>query len=217
MLSQTFKPVNTDCAVYYSELCTDQARTGFEFFSSQVKELVILPNGATQPTDWTKRADMKAVIDNASEDNTKAKLMLGIGDVPPSVPTIYTPPKGKILYGYSLYTLNFTFKNLDDNGYEFLRILEAHPRNFTFWYGTVGNHLFGNDGGIKPWKVEAYLPLDRSQQGVEHGNIVLQWWARTSPNRVYMESLSDDDIVNNIFGFGGGTAFGFNGTSVFGF
>lgn len=165
-------PAAQDCAAYPQTL-------------SQIGHLYIKPTGATNPwTSWSGTPTATAnAIDNTEALNAKTKWLVGIGEIPAPEKTVTEYPLIKSKTTDRLYTLTFRVLNLSDAQYDFLRQLQCGSLGFTFWYGDLGNWLYGLSGGIVPDFVTVRFPKGEGNTDKNVGIIVLSWRADGDPER----------------------------------
>lgn len=165
-------PASQDCAAYPQTL-------------SQIGHLYIMPTGATNPwTNWSTTPTATAnAIDNTEALNAKTKWLVGIGELPVPEKTVTEYPLLKSKTTDKLYTLTFRVLNLDAEQYEFLRQLQCGTLGFTFWYGDLGDWLYGLSGGIVPDMVNVRFPKGNGNTDKNVGIIILSWKADGDPER----------------------------------
>lgn len=156
---------------------------------SEVSDLYIIPEEAEDITaSWsTTPTYVSGTIDNTETDNTKAKHLVGIGEVPEPTFTEATFPKGVTKDVDGTYTLNFTYYNLaggtqKNQGYDFVRKLQCGWTGFTFYYGDRSDFIYGKAGGIVPSKVKVVLPKGTGAS-LNNAIIRISWKADVDPDR----------------------------------
>lgn len=152
---------------------------------SQIGHLYIMPTGATNPwTNWsTTPTATSGAIDNTEGANAKTKWLVGIGEIPAAEKTVTEYPLLKSKTTDRLYTLTFRVLNLTADQYEFLRQIQCGTLGFTFWYGDIGDWLYGLSGGIVPDFVTVRFPKGEGNTDKNVGVIVLSWRADGDPER----------------------------------
>lgn len=153
---------------------------------SQVKDLVITPNGAPQPFDFALAPVVTYTalsIDNAVADNSKSKHLVGMGGVAESEEREVELPDRQTAVASRKYTLIHKVSVKEDAVYNLLRQIQCGWTGFTFNYANVGGHIFGDSGGIKPLSVTAKLPLADGKDDTEEGIIVIVYEAKGDPRR----------------------------------
>jgi len=205
--------VQQDCISYtqrYSQLCG----------------LIIHPNDAPLPTDWTDTNDWTTVLDNSISGNIKGRYLVGEGelDAPDDEEVDY--PKRRVRISNRLYTIEFTVKNLSDVQYAFLQQLQCGWTDFVFWHETVGGRLFGGPTGIIPYSVNVTFPYGGGRNDKELAIIELAFESDGDPPRADVTGIAAaaaagsttyvafgpvDDSGAIVFGpvDGGSTVFGF--------
>lgn len=175
-------PDDCDEAVLLPALATDPDCDVYDLYSSQIKDLVILPKGATGPTDWTAVADWTAVVDNTATDNSKAKRLVGIGSLPVPEKTKVTLHAGKQRTRYRTFTLTFTILDVSEANYAFAQKLQCGSTQFKLWIGNE-SHLFGGQDGIQPFESDADLPLEEAFEETEKIVVTMVFRADGNPAR----------------------------------
>ena len=171
---------------------------------SQICGVVILPNGAKSPLDWTNKSDIESTIDNTVNNNTRGKWLLGIGEIAEPQEIIAELGRTYIKYARRVYTLVHEVPICDQITYNFLLKLQTNWTGFNFWYYTVGCHFYGKSGGIRPAYVTVTFPKGRGEEDVEIGNVKITWYADGDPLRTHIDSLNQPDTPD---GGGGNTNF----------
>ena len=165
-------PAAQDCASYPQTL-------------SQIGHLYIMPTGATNPwTNWATTPTLTGgAIDNTEALNAKTKWLVGIGELPAAEKTATEYPLLKSKQTDRLYTMSFRVLNLSDAQYDFLRQIQCGSLGFTFWYGDLGDWLYGLSGGIVPDFVTVSFPKGEGNTDKNVGIIRLSWRADGDPER----------------------------------
>lgn len=156
---------------------------------SQVVALIIVPNSAPRPNDWTTKADFDAILDNSASDDASAKLIQGRGEIQEAEDVIVALGRGERRIARRRYPLSMEVNITYDSSYEFLRSLQDDYRRFRFWIGTLGGRLLGGTQGIKPDLVSPKIPYRGGDNDVEAGFINLEWFADIDPARTNHEEL----------------------------
>lgn len=144
---------------------------------TQIAGLIILPNSAAPPPYWTSYEHWLDVIDNSNGDNTKAKLLKGIGELPSPEEVTVTLGKSNQLVVSRLYSLLFDTSLYFDADYLLHQKLQQNYRAFRFWILTLAGRIIGGNKGIKPDFVSASAPYGRSRTDYEVSKIVMRWKA----------------------------------------
>lgn len=161
---------------------------------SEVKYL-LLSDGTQSPlvvpTDWTLTADWGLVIDNAQNDGTKIKQLLGIGNVEVGDPAVVQMAAHKSNQGETTYTLTYDVMvaapttAAGDPLANFLRRIQASQVKSNFWFVTMGDIMYGSPTGIVPESFVVKGPqLDRGVDARELWQIIITWKAQTAPLRI---------------------------------
>jgi hypothetical protein len=180
-------PADCDTALVLGALPTKQDCTSWKQRYAQVRGLLIIPTGAAPPLDFTTPKDPTVnpgEIDNTDVTGLKSKLLFGEGEIPEPEATTDDYPNRKQRDAFKTYTLTHTIKSLDDETYEFLRLLQCGRTDFTFMYDTVGNWLFSDAAvGISPDSVRVAFPRGGGRDDKELATITLVWEADGDPDR----------------------------------
>lgn len=144
---------------------------------SQVCDLYIWPNGATDAFDYTGGDPVlvAGAIDNTDTTNTKTKWLVGIGGVAEPQTVEFNGPKGSLKIIKRIYTLDFQVNVRDTNQRNLLRQLQCNPNNFKFRYGTLGGQLFGGSTAITPSFSDAIFSLGSGNEDYELARIIIRW------------------------------------------
>jgi hypothetical protein len=157
---------------------------------SQISYAVLLPNSATPPASWTSAANWATVIDNASIDNTKAKIWTVTGGVPAPNVVRVDMPLGKTAILEREYTLTLTRQKLDDSDYAFAKALQCGDTSFDFWYGSKGGYLYGGQYGIAPSEINVSFPKGAGKDDYDQIVIELKFKACGDPDRTTLTLVS---------------------------
>jgi hypothetical protein len=180
-----------DIEFTFGALDTDQNCVGNPLLS-QVAGLLIIPDGATPPVDWTSKTDWEAAINNAATDNTAGRYIALVGGVDVPDKTITRVAKGVDVLSSRTYTLSAEQFNLSDTNRDFLRKLQCNPTNYKFWFETVDGHIFGGATGISPSFTDVDLPLGAGDTDLEKAVIAIQWRSKCDPDRTYIDNVSEN-------------------------
>lgn len=188
---------------------------------SQITGLLVVPDGAALPDDWTLKADWETVIDNDDTTNAFGKYMTGIGSVDTPEKTTIQIAKGVTVTTIRTYTATLEIFNLSDVQYEALRALQCNPTNYVFWLENAGGHIFGGASGLTPFLTDVDFPLGAGESDFERAVLTIQWRAKCDPPRTYIENLSENFAGltdrSRVFGAATNQVFGFSTTDIFGF
>lgn len=152
---------------------------------SEVNSIIFWhPTLGTAPTNWGPAlAAIDFNIDNTDATDVAQKQIFVKGGMPEPDETTIT------LNSFQEVTLNKTFSlnaELYSDGsdtYDYLRKLECNKVKPKFLFTTMGDKIFGKDGGITPSKWSLSKVLEEGEESVEKWVINLQWKAKTSPDR----------------------------------
>lgn len=218
-------PADCDDELTLGPIEVVQDCTAYSQRYSQLCGLILMPDGATLPADWTSAADWGDVIDNAITGNAKGRYLVGEGEIgePEGVEAEY--PKRKTRVSSRVYTLEFSVRNLSDVQYEFLRQLQCGWIDFTFWHETVGGRLFGGTTGIEPLGVNVSFLYSGGRDDKEEAVITLTFESDGDPDRADVDGIAEEvassTTLYTAFGpvAGGDEAFGPTaaGDEVYGF
>lgn len=169
-------------------LCEDTVETVAPK-KSQIRALLILPDGAPFPDDWTLGADVEGIVDNTVTDNTKGKWLIGKGELPAPEEISIRAGKGDRRLGGRIYRLRFEVNTALDTSYEFVRQFQKKYRAFSFWFATKGGRLIGGATGIRPRFVTAHFPYGGQAQDREKGILIIEWLADGDASRAYLPTI----------------------------
>jgi len=157
---------------------------------SQITRLVILPNAAQLPVDWTVGEDWEAVVNNTSTTVAYGRILHGKGGVPD--PAEASVNLGKIDRRITRRRYNLDFElTVNSQTREILRKMQRGLTDFRFWYFTAGDWLFGGATGIRPLVVSAVLPLLPGGNDFELGRIRIEFASDIDPVAAYAPSFAD--------------------------
>jgi hypothetical protein len=138
----------------------DQECVDYDQPLSQVSDVYIRPNGATDPLAAfaTTPTYVANSIDNSDATGAKTHYFVGEGgvDVPEKLVVQYPKRKERTLE--RTYTLVHVIKNMSDAQYAALCKMQCGSTNFTFYYADVAGFIFGKQGGIVPSFVDVDFP-----------------------------------------------------------
>ncbi|MTB53039.1 hypothetical protein [Lewinella sp. W8] len=164
-----------------------------ELLKSQIGDLVIVPEGATDPfgASWTGEGATIAYtadsIDNTAIDNTKSRRFRGIGSLSEKETTFVPGPYDMQIPQRTVTNLEFTIQNVATENRAFWRAMECSPTNFTAYLGTE-TKFFGKSGGVKLKNVVVQMPLGAGPDDFEQ--IILR--AEIETNRVSLERAENN-------------------------
>lgn len=171
-------PADCDTALVLGAIDVNQDCTSYQQKYSQICDLIIQPDSANAPLDWTGAPTVTAVlneVDNASALGTFSKHLVGEGGIPAPEKVADEYPKRKTKVNFRLYTLTFLVKNLSDAQYDFIRQLQCGSTDFKIWYANVGGHIYGGTTGIDVLSIDADLPLSEGRDDKESATITITW------------------------------------------
>lgn len=179
-------PADCDTSLTLGAIDVAQDCTNYTQKYSQICDLIIQPDGATAPLDWTGAPTVTAVatqVDNADTLGGKSKWLVGEGGIAAPEKTVDEYPKRKTKVNFRTYTLTFVVKNLSDDQYDFLRQLQCGVTDYKIWYANVGGHIFGGSTGIDPDSVDVDFIYSEGREDKEQATILISWEADGDPQR----------------------------------
>ena len=181
-------PADCDTALILGAIDVIQDCTAYQQKYSQVCDLIITPDGATAPLDWSAAPTVTAVtgtVDNADTVGNVSKHLVGEGGIAAAEKIVDEYPKRKSKTNFRVYTLVFNVKNLSDDQYDFLRQLQCGTDAYTIQYANVGGHIFGStdDSGIDITSIDVDFPLSEGRDDKELATITVTWEADGDPAR----------------------------------
>ena len=157
---------------------------------AQICWLYLLPNAMSGDifSSWGSSSSATPVyvsssIDNTQTNNSKAKKIGGIGEVPVPEKTVTLYPFGKSRTTDKRYTLNFTVYQLDDATYDFLRELQCGALNFKFYYADRAGFAYGISDGMVPDSISVRFPKGNGNTDKNTAVITVKWRATGDPQR----------------------------------
>lgn len=165
-----------DTQVLLPAVCVNQPEAAPPLFS-QITGLVVLPNGAPGPSNWTLAEDINGIIDNSSTDNSKAKFIEGKGGIAEREVVIADLGKRTRHKAGARYVLEFEFSIRNDGQYSFAQKMQGNYKAFQFWFLTYGGRTLGGSVGIAPDYADAVMPMGRESDDVEKCILSIEWYA----------------------------------------
>jgi len=162
---------------------------------SQVWGLVIAPCAAADPFEIVSTSPPSLAsgeIDNDAADNSKSRLLTGVGGVNEHEATTYEGAMLKDFIVDRTYTMTFEVPLGEAKTYDFLRTLQRNFVDMRFWYIDLANLLYGTVlsstnttqyGGIRPKMVNVQFPKSNARDGRNTATITLMWAADVEPPR----------------------------------
>ena len=148
---------------------------------SEVCGILVLPMRAAPPSSWVSSDAIENAADNTVTDNSSAKWITGIGDLPRPEDIIIDMGKDERRIGRRLFSLEFEVNVRCDPELSFVRTFQQQYRSFKFWIATRGGRFLGSQRGIFPKFVTAWAPYERGE--IEKAFIQIDWYADGSPAR----------------------------------
>lgn len=197
MINEFLNGLGTDCSttITLPALATDpwcEPVPGL----SQIWGVVIAPCASDDAFEIVSPATTptltSGVIDNDAVDNSKARLLLGVGGVADHETAVY---EGSMLRDFIVdrtYTLTFEIPLGEAKTYDFLRTMQRNFLDFRFWYVDLANLLYGTVlvstnttayGGIRPKMVNVQFPKSNARDGRNTATLSIMWSADVEPPR----------------------------------
>lgn len=196
MINEFLNGLGTDCSttITLPALATDpwcEPVPGL----SQIWGVVIAPCASDDAFEIVGSAAptlTSGIIDNDAVDNTKARLLLGVGGVAEHETSVY---EGSMLRDFIVdrtYTLTFEIPLGEAKTYDFLRTMQRNFLDFRFWYVDLANLLYGAVlsstnttayGGIRPKMVNVQFPKSNARDGRNTATLTIMWSADVEPPR----------------------------------
>lgn len=181
-----------DCStlLLYPAIDAEPDCSNYELYDSQICGIIIAPDGAAIPPDWTDGAAWAALISNANATNDAPHYLPVEGGLPAPEKTILTIGRGIDFVARRRYTLSFTTKNRTVANWSYLGRLACNRRGFAFWYETNGGWLYGGQTGIRANFQDVDFPLDADRAAVERADGILRFDAACAPVGVYVGGVT---------------------------
>ena len=183
-------PADCDDELLYPAIPAAQDCPNYEQGRSQISRLYLLPNTMSGDifASWgsTSAATPTYVsfsIDNGNALNAKAKLLVGRGEIGVPDKTLTEYPLLKTRQTDKRYTLLFTYYQLDDTSYEFLRQVQCGALNFKFYYADLAGYVYGIADGLVPDFISIRFPKGNGDTDKNTAVIALSWKATGDPQR----------------------------------
>lgn len=169
----------------------DQDCTLYEQKYSQVCGIIILPDTADLPTDWTDADDWAEVLDNAATGNGKGRYLVGEGEIQAPDGDLTEYPKRMRRITSREYTVDLTIKNLSATQYLFLQKMQCGWKGFRFWIETVGGRLFGGANGIDPALIDVSFLYSGGRNDKEEAVLTLTYESDGDPPRADVDGIAE--------------------------
>lgn len=154
---------------------------------SEICGLLILPMGAAPPDNWVLQSNIEDTADNNVTDNSKAKWLVGRGEMPQPENVIVGLGRDERRIARRLFALEFEVNIRCIPELNFIKVFERQYRSFRFWFATRGGRFLGGNTGIHPKFVDSWTPYERD--GLERAFIRIEWYADGSPMRTSVSNL----------------------------
>ena len=176
-------PANCDDVNLLPAIPEEQDCTSYEILLSQISDLYIMPDGATNPlTSWATTPTATAgAIDNTITDNSKCKWIAGEGLITVTE-TVTEYPHRKRKITERAFRLEFIVKDMA-NHYEFLRQLQCGSTSYSAWYGDLADYIYGKASGIQPELVNVLMLTLGGRDDKQQATIIWEWTADGNPER----------------------------------
>ena len=179
--------------VYLAAISSADSQGGVVPRKSRVNDLIIRPNTAPLPIDWTDENELLGIVNNAVTDNSAAKHLKGIGEVPRAQEIAVQYSKGKRRTVRRIHRLTFQTNVECLGNYTLLEQLRDGFDDFTFYFKNLGGRWFGGSGGYDPINVNAFMPLERGATSREFGVIEIDFDLRGVAGRNDIVSIPGQD------------------------
>lgn len=178
-------PADCDTDLLLPAITEEQDCTNYEQYNSQISDLYIIPNAASDIfASWSSTPTLvSGAIDNANTDNTKAKWVVGIGNVPPPEKETTPYPKKKSKVSNRIFTLELRVPNMTTAQREFLRKFQCGWTGFTFYYADLSGFVYGKAGGLAPKEIDVDFPAEGDNASKQYAIVRLVWEADADPER----------------------------------
>lgn len=184
--------INTDCsflelAAIQNQDCRSTPRR------SEISTLILLPDGAKLPNDWTSYESMIAVIDNSILTNQYGKMLIGRGEIQEGTQIGFSLGKRTKAVGYKKQ-LVFDFPIITAQQYDIFRRIQRGALSYSFWFGTLGGRLYGGSKGIKPIFSSGDYAFLKDDNSVEYAKLIIEWIEDGATPRADHFQLLDVDV-----------------------
>lgn len=143
------------------------------------------------PTEWSDRLSNSSTSDNA------IRFILGTGSMPAGTKQEITYQVNKKRTISKTRTLTFTVEEANTTIHNLIRILECGGE-YRFWFGTVGERLYGGNEGIRSG-YDANLVLNSGENDYEQRVIELSWEDKFSPEMCASPIVGMTDDIPVVF------------------
>ena len=156
---------------------TAQDCTTYSLRLSQVCAAIILPDGATPPTDWSTYEGWAGTIDNSDLTGTKARYLVGIGSFLPTNQVIVDLGEQRLEEVRDReYTFQHAVLNMALGHLNFGRQIEQGYKDFGIWLETLGGRIVGGPKGMRPVFVDAKFPLEGGKSSTERMDLTMKFF-----------------------------------------
>ena len=200
-----------DLALPAFSLCQDG--TAYEQRYSEVCGIIVLPQDAPKPTNWTTMAGWEGLIKNDDLTGMKGRYLVGIGDFLQTDVIIVNLSDGRRrTTDQRTLRLDHTVLQMHVGHALFGLQLQANKRDFSVWIETVGHRLIGGPNGLFPIFTDADFPFRRGETSREELDIIMEFGLPNFPLTTLLsfaftpEGVVDPEEVDP--GSGGGTVWG---------
>lgn len=193
MAINTFLTCPADCDenLVLGATTDNQDCTNYQLEYSQIFALIILPDGASLPSDWTSVSAWASVIDNTISGNTKGRYIVGEGSIPKAEGEEVEYPGRKSRIVSKEYSLSLDVKNVDSLAqYNFLKQLQCGVTDYKVWIETVGGRLFGGPSGIDINGLDSDFPKSGGRDDKALAIVSVKWEADGDPLRTDISGLA---------------------------
>jgi hypothetical protein len=162
------------------EVCQDG--TGYPQRLTQVCGVIIVPLGATKPSDWETMEGWTGVIDNSDTTGTKARYLVGIGSFLPEKQNVADLADGRLVEVKERnYRLTFSVLNMAAGHVRFGELLENNFKDFDVYLETLGGRLIGGPPGMRPVFADSKRPYGGGGTSTETLDIILDFFFPAIP------------------------------------
>ena len=162
---------------------------------SQIIRLIILPNAAQLPSNWTVGTTWSDVVANSSSSVAFGRVLYGKGGVTDPVESTISLGKIDRKVTRRRYTVEFEL-TVNETTRALLRKMQRGGTDFRFWYFTNGDVLFGGANGINPLFVSAFIPLGAGANDFELGRIRIEFASDIDPEAAVVPDFTEIDLYN---------------------
>lgn len=191
--------VNTDCSFLELSSIPVNQDCGAAPRLSEISTIIVLPSGAKGPADWTDYDDISGVIDNSTNNNQFAKIVVGRGEIQEGSPVNFNLGKRIKTVGYNK-SMRFELPIMYPEHYTLLQKMQRGATSYRFWFGTLGGRLIGGSNGIQPNYSTGDYAFLRETDSVETAIINISWFEDGAAPRVDHFDLLGVNVASGVTG-----------------